>query len=302
MKIAIAGGTGFVGKAITQYLVDQGHECFILTRKENLIHNNPLIHYVTWLNDDSNPESQLNGMTAFINLAGESLNSGRWTENRKKRIVNSRLNATNEIIRIITNLEIKPDILVNASGIGVYGTSEAFTFTEQDETIGTDFLAKTVSAWENSANALQSYNVRTVFARFGIILGKSEGALPKMMTPYKLFIGGTVGSGKQWLSWVHIDDVCRAIAYVISNKNVHGPVNITAPNPETMKGFGMKIGEALRKPHWLPMPAIALKLLLGEMSMLIVEGQKVLPDVLSVEGFTFRYQHLEDALSALLVK
>ncbi|MGM7683145.1 TIGR01777 family oxidoreductase [Cytobacillus sp. Hm23] len=302
MKIAIAGGTGFVGKAITQYFVDQGHECFILTRKENLIHNNPLIHYVTWLNDDCNPESQLNGMTAFINLAGESLNSGRWTENRKKRIVNSRLNATNEIIRIITNLEIKPDILVNASGIGIYGTSEDLTFTEQDENIGTDFLAKTVSAWENSANDLQSYNVRTVFARFGIILGKSEGALPKMTTPYKLFIGGTVGSGKQWLSWVHIDDVCRAIAYVISNKSVSGPVNITAPNPETMKGFGIKIGEALRKPHWLPMPAIALKLLLGEMSMLIVEGQKVLPDVLTAEGFTFRYQHLEDALSALLVK
>lgn len=296
MKIAIAGGTGFVGKKLTDFLLDQNHEVFILTRNTTYTSHRSNLHYVEWLTSTSSPEKQLQGLDAMINLAGESLNSGRWTEARKKRITESRISATKEILRILSSLPKKPKVLLNASAIGIYGTSETDTFTEDSTQYGSDFLAKTVIAWENEAKKATDLGVRTCFLRFGVVLGEDGGALMRMVLPYHFFIGGTIGSGKQWLSWICIDDVVKGVDFLLHNTSVHGSVNFTAPQPMQMKHFGQTIGAVTHRPHWLPVPGFALKVLLGEMSILVLKGQKVLPKKLEEHGFFFTYKTLEQAL------
>ncbi|SFB09929.1 MULTISPECIES: TIGR01777 family oxidoreductase [unclassified Bacillus (in: firmicutes)] len=295
MKIAIAGGTGFVGRALTEELLNKGHEVFVLTRTVKKT-SQEMLHYVQWLSSQSMPEKDLDGLDAFINLAGESINSGRWTESRKERILKSRLEATQEALRIIDRLNHKPSVLINASAIGIYGTSLSKTFTENDISYGQDFLASTVAAWESSALEAKHHGVRVVLCRFGIILDSTEGALPRIALPYRLFAGGTVGNGQQWLSWIHLKDVLRGIQYAIEKNELHGPVNFTAPQPVRMKEFGRILGKVLNRPHWIPAPGFALKLLLGEMSLLVLEGQEVLPEKLLLHDFRFEYPTLPPAL------
>ncbi|MBG9587172.1 TIGR01777 family oxidoreductase [Cytobacillus firmus] len=296
MRIAIAGGTGFVGSALVKKLLDKKHELFILTRNSADKHASKSLQYVQWLNDDDSPEDALESIDVFINLAGEPINSGRWTDERKKRILNSRITATREVLRIISRLEEKPYTLINASAVGYYGTSRNETFTEANRKSGTDFLAETVTRWEEEASKAEEFEVRTVFCRFGIILEKNDGALPRMALPYKLFAGGPVGTGDQWVSWIHLDDVVNGILYCIEHEQLQGPVNFTSPNPLTMKEFGKILGEVLNRPHWLPTPGFALKIALGEMSTLVLEGQKVLPEKLQALGYDFLYPDLRSAL------
>ncbi|MEH7379238.1 TIGR01777 family oxidoreductase [Bacillus sp. JJ1533] len=296
MKISIAGGTGFVGKKLTEYLLIQQHEVFILTRNADKTSHHPNLHYVEWLKATSAPEIELEGVEALINLAGESLNSGRWSEARKKRILDSRVTATKEIVRIISSLSKKPKVLLNASAVGIYGTSESSTFTEDTTVLGNDFLAHTVSAWEQEANRADELGVRTCLLRLGVVLGDEGGALTRMILPYKFFIGGTIGSGSQWLSWIHIEDVLKGIDFLLHHDEVSGPINFVAPNPVHIKEFGKTAGKVLNRPHWLPVPGFALQLLLGEMSILVLEGQKVLPKKLVEQGFTFTFNNVEKAL------
>lgn len=299
MKIAIAGGTGFVGKALTEELVQKGHEVLILTR--NIPHSSEQkVRYVKWLGDCTRPEFELDGVDAIINLAGESLNSGRWTEDRKERIYNSRIQASREIIRMISNMKNKPATLINASAVGYYGNSRTKTFTEDSTEKARDFLGEVVWSWEEEARSGEEFGVRVVFARFGVILGKEEGALPKIVLPYKLFAGGTVGSGQQWISWIHIDDVVGLVRFALENKDISGPLNVVSPTPVTMKEFGKSVGKVLKKPHWLPVPSFALKLLLGEMSILVLEGQKVLPKKAEKHGYKFIYSYVDEALENIL--
>lgn len=300
MKIAIAGGSGFVGMALIQELRKENHEIYILTR--NPENKKPItgVKYVKWLDQSASPENELAGIYAFINLSGESLNSGRWTDKRKRIIVESRVDTTKEMTRILSMLTEKPAVVIHASAIGYYGTSEKEVFTEKSGTIDEDFLSRTVQLWEKEAAKAKAYCGRLVFARFGVILGKSAGALPMMVTPYKLFAGGTIGTGRQWLSWIHVKDVARAILFCVNHEAIKGPVNFSAPFPQQMKEFGKTIGTVLHRPHWFPVPPFLLKTMLGEMSTLVLEGQKVIPDVLQHHEFTFAYPNLKAALHDLL--
>ncbi|MEH7083898.1 TIGR01777 family oxidoreductase [Neobacillus drentensis] len=297
MKVTIAGGTGFVGKALMDELLKNNHEVIILTRSGKNANGINRIRYVQWLSENSSPIQELEGTDIFINLAGESINGGRWTQQRKERILTSRLKAVNALLDIISKLSTKPRALINASAIGIYGTSFQKIFTEKENHgFGNDFLSKTVQQWENEVSKSSQLELRTVLCRFGIILDKQEGALPKIAFPYKSFIGGPIGNGRQWMSWIHIDDVVKGISFIINNEQINGPVNFTAPNPVTMNEFGKTLASVLHRPHWLPVPSFALQLLLGEMSTLVVDGQKVLPEKLLENGYQFKYSNLKLAL------
>ncbi|HET7657370.1 MAG TPA: TIGR01777 family oxidoreductase [Bacillales bacterium] len=299
MHVAITGGTGFLGKHLTSSLIHDGHKVSILTRHPEQAPEIPGVSHVQWLKDGARPEKDLHEIDAFVNLAGESINSGRWTEERKKRILESRLKATEEVIRIFEKKSKKPGVLVNASAVGYYGMSETETYSEASVVNADDFLASVVREWEKRAAQAEQFDVRTVFARFGVILG-SEGALPKMVLPYKLGIGGTIGTGKQWLSWVHVADAVGLIRFAIEHKDVRGPLNVTAPEPVKMKEAGEMIGEVMNRPHWMPVPAIAMKAALGEMSSLLLQGQRVLPEKAQAHGYSFQFSSLKSALLDIL--
>ncbi|PWA08778.1 TIGR01777 family protein [Pueribacillus theae] len=299
MKIAIAGGTGLVGSALCDMLLADGHELIILTRNRDGKQGKDGLTYVEWLNENSHPEKNLEGVECIVNLAGESINN-RWTESTKRAILQSRLDASSEIARLISKLDDKPRVYIQASAIGYYGTSETDQFTEKNSHAGSDFLAHVVSEWEKAGEKIDKQGVRTVYMRFGVILDNRGGALPRMVLPYKLFAGGNIGSGNQWLSWIHIDDVCRLILFAIENETMEGAVNATSPNPKKMGEFGKTIGSILHRPHWIPLPAFVLKALLGEMSMLVLEGQYVYPEKAVQHGFQFQYENLQNALQDLL--
>lgn len=301
MRIAITGGTGFVGKALTEHLLNQNHHVIILTRnakKQHSFHHN--LTYVEWLNDGNEPELALEGIDAIVHLAGKSINA-RWTKKNKEKIFDSRIKSTDALINILANLQQKPQVVISASAIGIYGTSISKTFTEETTNYGDDFLANMAISWEIMASEVKNLGIRFVTTRFGVILGQ-EGALPKMTLPYEWFIGGTIGTGKQWVSWIHIQDAIKIIEFILTHPEIEGPINVTAPKPVTMKDFGITIGKVLNRPHWLPVPSFALELLLGEMSMLVLKGQKVLPSRLKKLGYTFSYPELEKALRDILKK
>lgn len=298
MKIVIAGGTGFVGKALIQLLQDNGHDLFVLTRHKSRLENG--VHYVQWLQQQEQSLEIFEGVDAFVNLAGVSLNNGRWTKKQKKAIYWSRMNATLEIVRIMDMLTIKPKVLINASAVGIYPTSTETIYDEDFTDYATDFLGTTVHDWERHAKRAEALGIRVALARFGVILGRNGGALPPMLLPYQMHVGGTIGSGEQWLSWVHIEDVARAIYFAITNENIHGPFNITAPHPMRMKEFGQMIAKVMDRRHWLAVPSSAMRLALGEQSKLVLEGQQVLPTLLEQQQFIFEFPYLKQALENLL--
>ena len=298
-NILISGGTGFVGKHITDLLTKEQFKIFILTRNANNKSKQENVSYVEWLTPQSMPEKNLPRIDAVINLAGESIN-GRWTDDKKQKILNSRLKATESLLDLAKKLPDLPSVWINASAIGYYGTSDKEVFTEQTTRHGTDFLAEVVKAWETKASEAKELGCRTVFTRFGLILGSDGGVLPQLTLPYRFFAGGTVGSGEQWVSWVHVEDVARLIKEVLQNDKYEGPVNATAPGPVTMKEFGQVTGDVMHRPHWLPAPSFAFKLLFGEMSMLILNGQQVLPEKAMNLDFSFKFPHLKGALHDLL--
>jgi uncharacterized protein len=291
MNIVIAGGTGFVGKALTSLFLNQQHDIWIVTRTPRSSSDH--VHYVDW--EHALPHVQQ--ADVVINLAGVSLNSGRWTEERKKTMVQSRVSTTQKLVKMMEGSSKK--VFINASAVGFYGTSATETFTEASASHSDDFLASTVKAWEAEALKAKDHGIRTALTRFGVILGQNEGALPKMMLPYKLLAGGTIGSGEQWISWVHIEDVVRIIAFIMEHENLEGPINVTAPHPVTMKEFGQTLAKIMNRPHWLPVPDFALKIFFWEMSMLILKGQHVLPQKLGDHHYSFTYDKLEGALRHL---
>lgn len=299
MRIAITGGTGLIGGKLARSLINKGHDVTILTRNIANKQNKDKLTFVEWLNPDHLPVKELEGTDVFVNLAGETI-MGRWTKLKKERILSSRLEATTELITIMKQLDQKPEALINGSAIGFYGHSETETFNEADQPIKRNFLSKVTQKWEKAALTASEMNVRTVLARIGIVLDLEGGAFPKMLLPYKLFVGGTVGTGKQWMSWIHMDDLIAMFVFAIENKDISGPLNITAPHPVRMQQLNRTIANVIGRPHWIPAPSFAIKVALGEMSSLVLEGAYVYPKKAVQHQFEFSYEEPEAALKNLL--
>lgn len=300
MNIVITGGTGFVGRALTDSFASAGDHVFVLTRHPSK--DQPGKSFVEWLTDGSKPEERLKGehIDAFINLAGDPINKGRWTQRKKAAILKSRLLATQKSIHILREMDKKPRVFINASAIGYYGYSTNITFTEESEPLENSFPSRVCKRWEAEALEVEKSGIRTIIARLGVVMGKDGGALPKMVMPYRFYAGGTVGTGKQWLSWVHIQDVAHLFRFMIEHDQLSGPINVTAPHPVRMEQLGQTISDVLKRPHWLPMPEWAMKALFGEMSGFLLQGQKVLPRKVLETGYTFRFEHVEEALADIL--
>lgn len=296
MRIVIFGGTGFIGKYLCTYFSNIGKDVIIVSRSKGIVQNS-LIRRVTWKDLEENIEP-LEGSDVFINLAGETINQ-RWTKKSKERILASRVDTTKKIIAIIARLKDKPKVLINGSAVGIYGMSDKESFDESSATSTEDFLAKVANEWEKEADACDKA-VRLVKLRIGVVLGKEGGALQKMVLPYKLFAGGRIGTGNQWLSWIHIEDLARLIEFCILNDKMNGVVNATAPHPITNDEFGRTIARVLGRPHFLPVPSVVFKLLLGEMALMVLKGQKVLPKKVLDYGFNYNFPTIEKAIRDLL--
>jgi uncharacterized protein (TIGR01777 family) len=301
MKVAILGGSGFIGSYLTKHLVSKGHEVVIWTRSPEKIKSeydfeSSAVEAEKW---PLEADTLHPNIEAVVNLAGETINQ-RWTPSAKNRILNSRVKTTQGLIQAIESGKVHPKVLVNGSAIGYYGTSLDMEFTEADHHQGDDFLAQVTMAWEKEADQAKNLGVRVVKARFGVVLGRDGGALPNMLLPYKLFAGGRIGSGQQWMSWIHIKDVVNLLTFTLENEAIEGPLNCTAPFPVRMNQFGETVGKVLSRPHWFPTPGFAMKLLLGEMSDLILKGQHVLPQKALKQGYAFAFPQLEESLQALL--
>jgi uncharacterized protein (TIGR01777 family) len=296
LKVAITGGTGFVGSYLVDYYAEMKADVIIISRSCNLKKNqNHRAKCITWdqLDDQIN---QLEGLDALINLAGESIDQ-RWTDKSKNMILHSRLDAAKQIAKVVDRLLTKPKVVINGSGMSIYGTSETDAYDETSPSKVDDFLSSVVNEWEMAADLIKG--TRLIKLRIGMVLGKNHGALPKMVIPYRLGVGGRVGSGQQWFSWIHIDDMVRLIQYCIENEEIIGPVNATAPNPVTNDQFGQAVGQAWHRPHYFPVPAFVFKLIFGEMSDLLLKGQQVYPRVVLDHGFEFTYSKVEEALKQI---
>ncbi|MBP3965777.1 TIGR01777 family oxidoreductase [Paenibacillus lignilyticus] len=296
MKVAVTGGTGYVGAMLVDALLQRGDEVWIISRSEKQMSSNPKLHTITWSKLAESPV-KLEGIDAIVNLAGESI-SRRWTKEGKSAILQSRLNAARAIGKVVEALQRKPSVVVNASGISIYGTDRTKVSDEWSPAHITDFLATVVEKWEAAANRIEVK--RLVKLRIGLVLGMKGGAFPKMLLPYRLLAGGRIGSGKQWIPWIHEDDMIRLILFCLDEPNIQGPVNACAPEPVTNNEFGRAIGKAMRRPHWFPVPAFVLKAVLGELSFLLLEGSRAVPRKALELGFEFRYDTVQDALRQLV--
>ncbi|ACB52754.1 putative YfcH-like cell division inhibitor [Crocosphaera subtropica ATCC 51142] len=306
MKIAITGATGFVGTRLVNRLKDEDHQFVIFTRNVNRAKTIypastfPTVEIVPYNAKESGEwQDKISGCNAVVNLAGEPI-AERWSPEHKKAILESRQLGTRKIVEAITKAKDKPSVLINPSAVGYYGTSETKTFDENSPP-GNDFLAEVCQAWESEAQEVKKANVRLVILRFGIVLGKG-GALARMIPPFKLFAGGPIGSGRQWFSWIHIDDLVELIKESLKRSGIVGTFNATSPNPVRMNELCETLGEVMNRPSWLPVPDFALEVILGEGSKLVLEGQQVLPKETLALGFQYQYPTIKSALMDIVPK
>ncbi len=304
MKVAITGATGFVGSRLVERLQGEGMKVLVLTRNTAFAQKIfpstafPNVEIAAYTQNEPSFWHQLATCEGVVNLAGEPIGEGRWTPERKQEILNSRKLGTQKIVEAILNANPKPNVLVNASAIGYYGTSETAVFDEKS-LAGQDFLAQVCQSWEAEAQKVTDVGVRLIILRFGIVLGMG-GALGKMITPFKLFAGGPIGSGQQWFSWIHLDDVVNLIILALTKPEMQGIYNATAPHPVRMTELSKTMGQVMNRPSWLPVPAFAMEALLGDGAKVVLEGQQVLPQRTLATGFKYQYSHLQPALEQIL--
>jgi len=297
MKILVSGAHGLVGQALIKSLTRDGHEIVSLVRRER-VEGKP---EVEWHPNRGQIDAQLlEGFDVVIHLAGESIASGRWTDDKKRKIRESRVQGTTLLSDSLARLSRPPAAFISASAIGYYGNRGDELLTEQSAP-GKDFLSEVCVAWEKATGSAEAKGIRTVHARFGIILDAHGGALEKMLTPFRMGVGGKVGDGKQWMSWIALDDVVRGLQFLIDNQTVRGAVNFTAPNAVTNAEFTKTLGSVLSKPTFFPIPAFAARLAFGEMAdALLLASSRVGPTRFLEEGFKFEYSELGPALQSIL--
>ena len=300
MRVIITGGTGLIGRALTHSLINDGHEVIVLTRSPEKANVPAGAIAERW--DGRSVEGWghwVDGADAIVNLAGAGLAASRWSTARKTLIRDSRLDAGRAVVQAVKRAEQKPEVVIQSSAVGYYGPRDDNVITE-DALPGIDFLAKVCVDWEASTASVEELGVRRAILRTGVVLSANGGALPKMALPFKFFVGGPIGSGKQWLSWIHMADEVAAIRFLIENKAATGRFNLAAPNPLTNADFSRAIGKAMGRPAVMPVPAFALKLVFGELSTTLLTGQRVVPQRLQELGFTFQFSEAEEALRDLL--
>lgn len=302
MHTIITGGTGLIGRALVDSLVADGHTATVLTRSPQRHQGSfgPGVELVRWDGSSADGWGHLvETADAIVNLAGEGIADGRWTPERKKRIVQSRVDAGKAVTEAIRSATKRPEVLVQASAVGYYGPSDE-TILPESAPPGNDFLAQVCFDWEASSAEVESLGVRRAIIRTGVVISTQGGAFPKLALPFKLFAGGPIGSGKQYFPWIHIDDQVRAIRFLMENREASGPFNLAAPAPPTNKEFVQKLGKAMNRPALLPVPSFALKILFGEMSTVLLDGQRAVPAALERAGFGFTYPEATEATRDIL--
>ena len=303
MRVIISGGNGLIGRALTNNLLSDDHEVDIISRRPEKIRNLPLgVKAISW--SQSSLTEHMEGADAVVNLVGASIAGDnplnmRWTPNRKKQILESRVIGGERITQAIQSVVNKPSVLIQQSAVGYYG---ALGDEIVDETFsnGKDFLADVTRQWEDSTKAVETLGVRRVITRTGLVFSPSGGIFPLFKLPFYLFVGGQIGNGGQYLSWIHIDDLVNAIRFLIKNEGAQGVFNATSPNPLKNRDFTNALGKAMHRPSFIPVPSFALKFVLGEASTLALDGQRVMPKRLLEAGYQFNYRTIAEALPSLL--
>jgi uncharacterized protein (TIGR01777 family) len=308
MKIIISGGTGMIGTALSKGYLEEGHEVIVLSR--DLDKHPDIPEGVTALQWDAstagNWANHLEDASAVIHLAGENLAGehffpSSWTKKRKRLIIQSRVQSGKAIVKAIQQTEHKPAVLVQASGVGYYGTSWDKTFDETSPP-GDDFLARVGIEWESSTEGVEQVGVRRLVIRSGAVLSTRGGAFTRLVLPFKLFVGGPMGSGRQYLPWIHIADEVGAIRFLVESQAASGVYNLVAPQAVTNAEFGRTIARVINRPYWFPIPAFAMRLAFGEVAVTVLEGQHAVPGRLQELGFNYQYPDVRSAVSDLLHK
>jgi uncharacterized protein len=303
MKILVTGATGLVGSALVAALARDGHMVCRLVRPGTKTERGAAGTFdVAWNPETGELGGAAVGAEAVVNLGGASIADRRWTDVRKKLLRTSRVDATRALVAALRKMNAKPDVLLSASAIGFYGNRGDELLTEESAP-GNDFLADLAKAWETEALRAEEFRTRVVLTRFGIILDQKGGALPQMMLPFKFGVGGRIGSGQQWMSWVALADVVEILRFTLSNRELRGAVNVVSPEPVRNGEFAKELANAMHRPALFPAPVFALRLAMGEMAdTLLLASQRVIPDKLSQAGFSFRVPTLDSALNSVVAR
>jgi uncharacterized protein (TIGR01777 family) len=300
VRVVVTGGTGFVGRALVGALVARQDSVTVLTRDPARARLPAGVTAVAWGGADRGWRDAVQASDAVVHLAGESVADGRWTAERLERMRASRVQTGAAIAEVIAAARVKP-AWISASAVGIYGMRKDDDVVDERGDHGTDELASICEAWEASTLPARKAGARVAIPRLGIVMGKGGGALEKMLPPFRLGVGGPLGDGRQWLSWVHIDDVVAALLYAVDRADLDGPFNVTAPKPVTMNDFAHALAHALHRPCVMRVPAFALKVALGDgLARTLLTGQRAVPARLERGGFTFRYQDVAPALESLV--
>lgn len=294
----ITGATGVIGKHLAQKLVERGDEVIAETRDINSAKKKlPFVNKFINIDNISSLESEK--IDGIINLAGMNLGAKRWNGKVKKEIYNSRIGITSKLVNLIERMAAKPSVLVNASGVDYYGDTGSKDIYE-DSPRGEGFLSSVVKDWEDEARKAEKSGVRVVCLRTGLVFASDSENIKKMIMPYKLFVGGSVGTGKQFVSWIHIEDILNMYMFTLDNDKVTGAVNAASPYPVTMKELSKEIGKTLNRPSFFKVPGFIVRVLFGEAARLILNGRRALPDKIKSRGFKFQYERIDEALLEVL--